>query len=190
MNMRILFAAVALVTSMGLATSSYAAGSIDAVFAACKAVATTEERQLCQGAMDDYLGTGRSMGRRAETLMRQLSRAAEFDRVDPGSVVIGLEIIQKSEMPKTAKKRAFANALQFSDLETHLSPSFASAPQALSRALNEEMDGYDLITSEGSTYSIVSTFASSQRLCRVVSLETKLAFAIKTFCKIKGGEWQ
>ena len=130
------------------------------------------------------------MERRAAQVMRHLGRAAKYDRIDAGSILIGLKIVQKSEMSKSAKKRAISNAIQFVDLRSQLNPSFQNAPDTLIRALGTEKDGFELVTSEGSTYSIISTYASPERLCRVVSLETSLAFAIESFCKIKGGEWR
>ena len=188
--MRVFFAVLGLFTFIGLASKSAAETSIDEVFAACKTTVNVEDQQLCKSAIGDYIGEKRSMGRRAEQLMRQLARAAKYNRVDPGSVLIGLEVVQKSTLSRAAKRRAIANAVQFVDLESQLSPSFDSIPDALNQALGKEMDGFELVTSEGSTYSIISTYASTQKLCRVVSLETNLAFAIETFCKAKGGEWR
>jgi len=188
--MRVAFAFLALFAFLGIATRSSATTDIDAVLVACKTVVSVEDQQLCESAIGLYIGETRSMERRAAQVTRHLGRAAKYDRIDAGSILIGLKIVQKSEMSKSAKNRAISNAIQFVDLRSQLNPSFQNAPDTLIRALGTEKDGFELVTSEGSTYSIISTYASPERLCRVVSLETSLAFAIESFCKIKGGEWR
>lgn len=188
--MRVAFAVLAFFAVLGVAPKSSATTDIDAVFVACKTVATNEDQQLCESVIGLYIGETRSMGRRAAQVMRHLGRAAKHNRIDAGSILIGVKIVQKSEMSKSAKKRAISNAFQYVDLGSQLNPSFNNAPDTLIQALGTEQDGFELVTSEGSTYSIISTYASTERLCRVVSLETSLAFAIESFCKIKGGEWR
>ena len=75
--MRVFFAVLGLFTFIGLASKSAAETNIDEVFAACKTTVNVEDQQLCKSAIGDYVGEKRSMGRRAEQLMRQLARAAK-----------------------------------------------------------------------------------------------------------------
>ena len=173
-----------------LPSRGMAQGSIPAVLSSCETLATVAAEKACGDSIADFIGTDRAAARQAERVIRQLSWAANSNRVDADAIFIGLELVQRSDLPKVAKQRAFAVASKISPLDDQINPSFGAIPPELTEALGAEMDGFELLTPEGETYTIVSTFASSEKLCRVVSLETRLTFAIESFCKVKGGEWR
>lgn len=61
----------------------------------------------------------------------------------------------------------------------------------LFQALDTRADGYSgVVRSTGATYKIVSTRASSAKLCRVVTIKSAGFFQSESFCKVKGGEWR
>lgn len=60
-------------------------------------------------------------------------------------------------------------------------------------ALDSKPDGYtNVIKSSNKVYKIVSTKISngSLKLCRIVSIKSKGKFEVKTYCKVKGGDWK
>jgi len=60
-------------------------------------------------------------------------------------------------------------------------------------SLDSKPDGYiSAIKSSNKVYKIVSTKISNNglKLCRVVSIESKGKFEVKTYCKVKGGDWK
>ena len=62
---------------------------------------------------------------------------------------------------------------------------------SLINALNTQMDGYSgLIAETGEAFTIQSTSASSNKLCRVVSIKTGDRYIVESFCKAKGGTWR
>ena len=68
--------------------------------------------------------------------------------------------------------------------------SRAMAPD-LYRALDSQPDGYGgFLAATGARYKIVSTRASTVKLCRVVTIKAPGSFKTKSFCKAKGGEWR
>jgi hypothetical protein len=60
-------------------------------------------------------------------------------------------------------------------------------------SLDSKPDGYTkVIKSSNKVYKIISTKISNSglKLCRVVSIESKGKFEVKTYCKVKGGDWK
>jgi hypothetical protein len=58
-------------------------------------------------------------------------------------------------------------------------------------ALDVSPDGFEgKIKATGETFKIRSTYMNSTKLCRIVAIEGFNTFSAKSFCKIKGGEWQ
>lgn len=56
--------------------------------------------------------------------------------------------------------------------------------------LNSEKDGFSAYYDDDLSFIINSTFANSEKICRVVTLEiSKKSNKVETFCKIKGGNW-
>lgn len=56
--------------------------------------------------------------------------------------------------------------------------------------LNSEKDGFSAFYNDDLSFIINSTFANSEKICRVVTLEiSKKSNKVETFCKIKGGNW-
>ena len=63
--------------------------------------------------------------------------------------------------------------------------------QSLMTALDSQHDGYNgLIAETGEAFTIQSTSASNNKLCRVVSIDTNSRFVVESFCKAKGGMWR
>ena len=69
-------------------------------------------------------------------------------------------------------------------------PSTPQMSPTLVRALDSAPDGYRAVTSTGQRFTIVSTAASNDRLCRVVSMEQSDTFAVDSYCKSRGGTWR
>ena len=60
-------------------------------------------------------------------------------------------------------------------------------------SLDSKPDGYTkVIKSSNKVYKIISTKISNSglKLCRVVSIESKGKFEVKTYCKVKDGDWK
>ncbi|RUM85130.1 MAG: hypothetical protein DSZ18_00015 [Candidatus Thioglobus sp.] len=60
-------------------------------------------------------------------------------------------------------------------------------------ALDSKPDGYtNVIKSSNKVYKIVSTKINNSglKLCRVVSIQSRGKFEVKTYCKVKGGDWK
>ncbi|EAR51719.1 hypothetical protein OG2516_06636 [Oceanicola granulosus HTCC2516] len=71
-----------------------------------------------------------------------------------------------------------------------VAPVAPTVTPALAGALDTQPDGYRaVLPSTGQRFEIVSTAASADRLCRVVSTEQADAFEVDTYCKTRGGSW-
>ena len=60
-------------------------------------------------------------------------------------------------------------------------------------SLDSKPDGYTkVIKSSNKVYKIISTKISNSglKLCRVVSIKSNGKFEVKTYCKVKGGDWK
>ena len=66
-----------------------------------------------------------------------------------------------------------------------------STGPSLYAALDKKPNGTrGTIKETGEKFKIISTHASSTRLCRVVTLESPDRFLTQSYCKSKGGEWR
>lgn len=171
---------------LGLPIQSFADSKVDDALANCVSLSTATKKAACQDGLRGYIGNNAG---RASNLMYKLSWAVKQGEVDEGAVVLGLKAVQESKISKGARRQAFSKALEFSNDSTMFEASFKDIPKSLFPALSTKPDGYTIQASGGRTFMIVSTFAGSTKLCRVVSLATELSLSLKTYCKLKGGNW-
>lgn len=62
---------------------------------------------------------------------------------------------------------------------------------SLLNALDSQPNGFNgKIKETGEKFTIKSTKASANKLCRVVSIEQNERFIVESFCKAKGGVWR
>ncbi len=72
-----------------------------------------------------------------------------------------------------------------------VTPTAPEVSPALARALDSEPDGYRAVMpATGQRFEIVSTSASRDTLCRVVSVEQPDTFTVDSYCKTKGSMWR
>ena len=71
-----------------------------------------------------------------------------------------------------------------------LQPTLRNPPTSFLEAMHKERDGFEIVVEGRGRYTILSTYASADELCRIVGIETQLAFSVDALCKVRGGEWQ
>lgn len=85
----------------------------------------------------------------------------------------------------------FAIALLLSACQMANLKTSSDHRQSLMSALDTQKDGYaGLIAETGESFTIKSTSASSNKLCRVVSINSGERYIVESFCKAKGGVWR
>lgn len=164
--------------------------SISAVLQNCTYLSDEADEAFCAATVEDFIGDGWAASARASRLIRQLSWASKSGRIPARADIIAIQQLQRSSLTQTEKRTALSELIDPERYADLLQPTLRNPPTSFLEAMHKERDGFEIVVEGRGRYTILSTYASADELCRIVGIETQLAFSVDALCKVRGGEWQ